>query len=337
MNVSGAPTRPLPGGIEALRGRSDPEAVRGAAREVEALFAYEMVKAMRASSAGAGGKGFGSEVYGSLFDMELARVIASRGLGLQEVFLKGLVQENTAGESGRIPSREITLPVSPKDPQVAPPEVDLPDPWEPETEGEDPGVLPAESEAVLQATDVPAPAERGTEAPPQTPGAATAVPPAETGPEAAPSPSISPAPSLPPSTPGASFPIRDGGRVSSGFGFRKDPFTGRIALHRGVDIAAPEGTAVYPVRSGEVTFSGRVKGYGNVVVVSHGDGFVTKYAHNRVNRVAVGDPVGPDTVIAEVGSTGRSTGPHLHFEVRYEGQNVRPETVFAGNVKETGG
>jgi murein DD-endopeptidase MepM/ murein hydrolase activator NlpD len=131
-------------------------------------------------------------------------------------------------------------------------------------------------------------------------------------------------------------PLRHGGRVSSGFGFRKDPYTGGTAFHRGMDIAAPAGTAVYPVRGGKVTFSGFLKGYGNVVVVDHGDGFVTKYGHNRVNLVSAGTAVGPDTVLAEVGSTGRSTGPHLHFEVSYEGKSVRPETVLAGIAKESG-
>jgi murein DD-endopeptidase MepM/ murein hydrolase activator NlpD len=124
--------------------------------------------------------------------------------------------------------------------------------------------------------------------------------------------------------------------VSSGFGFRKDPFTGGIAFHRGMDIAAAAGTAVYPVREGKVTFSGYRKGYGNVVIVDHGDGFVTKYGHNRANLVEAGARVGPDTVLAEVGATGRSTGPHLHFEVSYEGKNVRPETVLAGVVKGNG-
>jgi len=103
-----------------------------------------------------------------------------------------------------------------------------------------------------------------------------------------------------------------------------------------MDIAAAAGTAVYPVRGGKVTFSGYQKGYGNVVIVDHGDGFVTKYGHNRANLVDMGTVVGPDTVLAEVGSTGRSTGPHLHFEVSYEGKNVRPETVLAGIAKENG-
>jgi murein DD-endopeptidase MepM/ murein hydrolase activator NlpD len=103
-----------------------------------------------------------------------------------------------------------------------------------------------------------------------------------------------------------------------------------------MDIAAAAGTAVYPVRGGKVIFSGHQNGYGNVVIVDHGDGFVTKYGHNRANLVDTGTLVGPDTVLAEVGGTGRSTGPHLHFEVSYEGKNVRPETVLAGIAKGNG-
>jgi murein DD-endopeptidase MepM/ murein hydrolase activator NlpD len=258
----------LPGGIEALRGRKDPEALRAAAREMESLFAYEMVKAMRATAGGAaGGKGFGGDVYGSLFDMERGKVLASRGLGLQEILLRGI---------GR-----------------------------------------------GQPTNAPEPSGDLHGMPPQTRANASPAPPVENVPSV-------------PAPPESGFPIRDGGRVSSGFGFRKDPFTGGVAFHRGMDIAAAAGTAVYPVRGGKVTFSGRQKGYGNVVIVDHGDGFVTKYGHNRSNLVEKGTLVGPDTVLAEVGSTGHSTGPHLHFEVSYEGKTVRPETVLAGIAKENG-
>ncbi|MHB1011731.1 MAG: peptidoglycan DD-metalloendopeptidase family protein [Desulfobacteria bacterium] len=271
----------LPGGIEALRGRKDPEALRAAAREMESLFAYEMVKAMRATAGGAAGaKGFGGDVYGSLFDMELARVISARGLGLQEILLRGIGRGQPSGT-------EVTGP----------------------TRGE--------------TAIAPEPCDDINDMPP------------EVGASASPAPAVENVPPVP-SPPGSGLPIRDGGRVSSGFGFRKDPFTGGIAFHRGMDIAAAAGTPVYPVREGKVTFSGYQKGYGNVVIVDHGDGFVTKYGHNRANLVETGTVVGPGTVLAEVGSTGRSTGPHLHFEVSYEGENVRPETVLAGIAKENG-
>ena len=90
------------------------------------------------------------------------------------------------------------------------------------------------------------------------------------------------------------------------------------------------------MKSGIVTFSGSRTGYGNIVEIDHGSGLVTRYAHNRANRVAAGDRVAPETVIAEVGSTGRSTGPHLHFEVHYEGQKVPPQMIFSGIAKGRG-
>ncbi len=113
------------------------------------------------------------------------------------------------------------------------------------------------------------------------------------------------------------------GAVSSKFGIRKHPIHGDHRFHHGIDIAAPEGTDVYPYRSGTVIFSGQQPGYGNTVVIDHGD------AHNRVNMVKAGDRVDENTVIAEVGSTGVSTGPHLHFEVRQDGKPLDPATFLA--------
>ena len=308
-----------------MRGRKDPEALRAVAREMESLFAYEMVKAMRATAGGAAsGKGFGGDVYGSLFDMELARVISARGLGLQEILLRGIGRGQPPGTEVKGPTRGETA-VAPEpfdDLQDMPPEV---------------GANASPSPAVENVPSAPPPPVAGANASP-APAAEnvpSALPPPVAGANASPPPAVENVPPVPP-PPGSGLPIRDGGRVSSGFGFRKDPFTGGIAFHRGMDIAAAAGTAVYPVRGGKVTFSGYQKGYGNVVIVDHGDGFVTKYGHNRANLVDTGTVVGPDTVLAEVGSTGRSTGPHLHFEVSYEGKNVRPETVLAGIAKENG-
>lgn len=325
-----APTPPptLPGGIEALRGRKDPEALRAAAREMESLFAYEMIKAMRATSGGAAnGKGFGGDVYGSLFDMELARVIASKGLGLQEVLLRGIGRGKPAGEPHEIPQEAGSNASPPPAAENVPPATPAP-------------AAPANVSPPPSAEKIPTvPAAPDPPANVSPPPAVKNVPPAKpargAGAIASPPPAVVNVPSVPP-PPDSGFPIRDGGRVSSGFGFRKDPFTGGIAFHRGMDIAAAAGTAVYPVREGKVTFSGYRKGYGNVVIVDHGDGFVTKYGHNRANLVETGARVGPDTVLAEVGTTGRSTGPHLHFEVSYEGKNVRPETVLAGIAKGNG-
>lgn len=114
------------------------------------------------------------------------------------------------------------------------------------------------------------------------------------------------------------------GRVSSGFGWRKDPFTGEDRFHAGMDLAAGEGTPVSACLDGRVIKAGYEGGYGNTVVLDHGHGLTTRYAHNRENLVAEGDWIKQGTILAEVGSTGRSTGPHLHFEVRRHGRTLDP-------------
>ena len=112
--------------------------------------------------------------------------------------------------------------------------------------------------------------------------------------------------------------------ISSKFGFRKDPFTSEKKFHSGIDIAAAKGTEVKAALSGKVIMSRTMEGYGNIVAVDHGDGLVTIYAHNDKNMVKVGDRVEKGAAIAKVGSTGRSTGPHLHFEVRKDGTKIDP-------------
>jgi len=111
-------------------------------------------------------------------------------------------------------------------------------------------------------------------------------------------------------------PITTTARVSSIFGNRKDPFTGRLAFHPGIDFAAPQGTTVVSAGAGTVSFVGQISGYGNVVEVTHDGGIITRYGHLSAFLVKEGDAVSTGSPIARVGSTGRSTGPHLHFEVR---------------------
>ncbi|MGH8176920.1 MAG: M23 family metallopeptidase [Steroidobacter sp.] len=114
------------------------------------------------------------------------------------------------------------------------------------------------------------------------------------------------------------------GWISSYFGRRADPFTGRNAFHRGVDFAGPAGAQVVAVASGVVTYSKDRFGYGKTVEINHGGGYVTRYAHNQRVLVTVGDTVQKGQAIALIGSTGRSTGPHLHFEVLKQGRAVDP-------------
>jgi hypothetical protein len=114
------------------------------------------------------------------------------------------------------------------------------------------------------------------------------------------------------------------GRISSSFGLRKSPFTKRRIQHKGLDIAAKKGTPVLACADGEVVFSGWSRAYGKALVVAHGYGIVTKYAHNSQLYAQVGEHVSKGQVISRVGSTGRSTGAHLHYEVWVNGKPVNP-------------
>ncbi len=114
------------------------------------------------------------------------------------------------------------------------------------------------------------------------------------------------------------------GWVTSPFGFRKDPFTGQRRFHEGLDISNRIGTQILAPADGVVTFSGNDSGYGLSIEISHGYGISTKYAHLYKMFVKVGDEVQRGDVIAEMGNTGRSTGPHLHYEVKVKGKNIDP-------------
>jgi len=117
-------------------------------------------------------------------------------------------------------------------------------------------------------------------------------------------------------------------RITSGFGYREDPFTGRRAFHAGIDFGAPEGTKVNSVAAGVVNWAGRHPEYGNMVEIRHGNGLVTRYAHNKTLLVKPGDVVKKGQVIALSGSTGRSTAPHVHFEVYKNGRVVDPASYI---------
>ena len=126
----------------------------------------------------------------------------------------------------------------------------------------------------------------------------------------------------------AGHPVRSG-YISSPFGTRVHPLTGRLSVHKGVDFAAKAGSEVVAVATGVVSFAGRRAGYGNVVELSHTDGYTTLYAHNQSNLVQIGDLVQRGQPIAKVGSSGRSTGHHVHFEVWKNGRVVNPATYIA--------
>ncbi len=112
--------------------------------------------------------------------------------------------------------------------------------------------------------------------------------------------------------------------TTSGFGARSDPFTRGMAMHTGIDFRAPSGTPVRATAAGKVVESGYVGGYGNMVEVDHGNGLTSRYAHMSVLDVDVGETVQKGSIIGRVGSTGRSTGPHLHYETRIDGEATDP-------------
>ncbi|MDT8344082.1 MAG: DUF5930 domain-containing protein [Thermohalobaculum sp.] len=115
-----------------------------------------------------------------------------------------------------------------------------------------------------------------------------------------------------------------GGRYTSNFGPRRDPMRRRLSMHAGIDIAGPRGTPVNATAGGVVTYAGRMSGYGKMVKIRHAFGFETVYAHLDRARVALGQRVERGDLIADMGNTGRSTGTHLHYEVRIDGQPVNP-------------
>ncbi|TXS96323.1 M23 family metallopeptidase [Parahaliea maris] len=121
------------------------------------------------------------------------------------------------------------------------------------------------------------------------------------------------------------------GWISSYYGKRNDPFTGRPAFHHGIDFAGKAGSNVLAVAGGVVTWVGERSGYGNMVEISHGDGLVSRYGHNEENLVEPGDVVRKGEPIALMGSSGRSTGAHVHFEVYKHGRSVDPSSYVRRN------
>ncbi len=119
------------------------------------------------------------------------------------------------------------------------------------------------------------------------------------------------------------------GWTSSYYGKRTDPFTGKLAMHKGMDFAGKEGSEIVSVASGVVTWSGDRYGYGHLIEINHGNGYTTRYGHNAELLVEAGDSVEKGQVISTMGSTGRSTGPHVHFEVLKQDRQINPAKFVA--------
>ncbi len=128
------------------------------------------------------------------------------------------------------------------------------------------------------------------------------------------------------------YPVTEG-YIGSGYGERTDPINGSVEHHLGLDFDAAVGTEIKAVAAGVVTWNGERPGYGNVIEIDHGNGYMTRYAHNQKNIAHVGERVHAGQVIARVGQTGRATGPHCHFEVWLNGRAVNPLTYVNGTVK----
>ena len=123
------------------------------------------------------------------------------------------------------------------------------------------------------------------------------------------------------------------GLLSSKYGKRIDPFTGKQDYHKGIDIAGKEGSSILAVADGVVTWSGDRTGYGKLVEINHGNGYVTRYGHNKQQLVTAGNTVRKGEVIALMGSTGRSTGPHLHIEVLHNDKHVNPDQYLSNKAR----
>lgn len=139
-----------------------------------------------------------------------------------------------------------------------------------------------------------------------------------------------------PSTPALSLPSAAfvyplvGTRVSSDYGWRKHPVVKAVRHHDGIDLAAPQGALIRAVRSGTVVFADPYGGYGNLIVVKHGNDMTSHYGHCSEIKVHTGQRVKAGEIIGTVGSTGRVTGPHLHFEIRINGVPENPEALIPG-------
>lgn len=130
-----------------------------------------------------------------------------------------------------------------------------------------------------------------------------------------------------------SAPLPGAPEITSPFGARKDPFLGRAAMHTGVDLKEGYGADVRSTAGGRVAFAGTAGGYGNMVEIDHGNGLSTRYAHLSHIQVSEGESLSKGAVLGQVGTTGRSTGPHLHYEVRIDGEPVDPVRFLNAGVR----
>ncbi|MGE0039792.1 MAG: peptidoglycan DD-metalloendopeptidase family protein [Vicinamibacterales bacterium] len=262
------------------------------AEEFESMLLLQMLRQMRSSMLGDEDKednGLGLDTYTDTFDGELARTLSKAGgLGIKEFVMQGFERAGLAPEAPAPAGADGLGTVAV------------------------PAAVAGAAAPVVAAPGAPAATDVGISTP-----AVTGVP----G-----NPGISSAPGggTPHALERGSEQLVDG-KVTSAFGMRRDPFHGQTTFHTGVDLRAAYGQQVPAVSEGRVAFAGEQGGYGLTVVVDHGGGLQTRYAHLSAIDVTAGQTLAAGQVLGRVGQTGRATAPHLHFEVSQGGQKVDPE------------
>ena len=297
-----------------LQQSSREQELKKACQEFESVFTYELLKSMRATvdKCDLFHGGEGEDIYESMLDQELSKSMSGYGgNSLSALLYQQLsrIDAGTAAGNGAY-SDTASNTTGLSDDVHAQPRTSL-QPVHGGSQVVDTGDA-VSSEVDLQSDSVSdASSEKGLQAISESEVLSAVDPQIDSVSDAASTKDVQP-----------EWPLKS--VVSSRFGMRKDPFTATDKFHSGIDIAAAEGTGVKAAMSGEVVMSNNMKGYGNVIAIDHGGGIVTIYAHNEKNLVKVGDRVEKGEVISRVGSTGRSTGPHLHFEVRKDGTKIDP-------------
>jgi murein DD-endopeptidase MepM/ murein hydrolase activator NlpD len=280
---------------------ADRERLVQLAAEFESMLMLEMIKQMRQSLLGDDEReaGLGADTFTSTIDTELAGHLArAGGLGLQQMMVGAWDRQH-----GDAPAPGHTAPVRSL------------------------GIAPALAAAAYERTAVPV-------APPTTPISATRTD-AGAPVSAARSPGVNGTTAA--REPERSLHLDMQARVSSPYGWRHDPFHGHARFHGGIDLAAREGTPVPSAAGGTVVTAGEQGAYGLTVVVRHPGGYESRYAHLSGIDVSVGETIGKGTVVGKVGTTGRSTAPHLHFEVTRGGQRIDPGQFVRNLTSDTKG
>jgi len=290
---------PLPG-AKALdvRRAEDPARVKELAHEFEGMLLVQMLRQMRQSidfgkeEGEEGGIGLGNETMTDTVDTELARQLSlSGGIGIADVIVSAFAKQQALADAAAVRRNGEDVP-SPAPVPLDTPAIARPLDTRPALRPLDPASFhPVRPVSALG-----------------TPGVASATFPADDP---------------------AAVPLPVDAAVTSKFGWRPDPFNGRTRFHGGVDVRAAYGTAVPSVAAGRVVSASEQGGYGLTVLVEHAPGLRTRYAHLSASLVREGDAVAAGQAIGRVGSSGRSTGPHLHFEIVKDGQRVDPEQAAA--------